>query len=102
MCFLFCYNDIHGVVVQLPNNDVMYYTLLIVSRSAVAVGNESNSNLKMADKERTESLQGHTVDLDKLRTELLAAKASEERYQRENDAKFRAIAQRVGSYEEFR
>ena len=56
----------------------------------------------MADKERTESLQGHTVDLDKLRTELLAAKASEERYQRENDAKFRAIAQRVGSYEEFR
>ena len=47
-------------------------------------------------------LPKQTVDLNKLKEELLAAKHSEDRYKRENDAKFRAIAQRVESYEEFR
>ena len=42
------------------------------------------------------------VDFDKLEREVYAAVAADEKYQRENDAKFRAVHQKVGSYEEFR
>ena len=42
------------------------------------------------------------VDIDKLERELVSALEADRRYTRENDAKFRAINQRVQSYEEFR
>ncbi|XP_030077757.1 dynein axonemal assembly factor 19 [Microcaecilia unicolor] len=43
-----------------------------------------------------------TIDFSALEHELQAALAADEKYQRENDAKFRAIHQKVASYEEFR
>ena len=42
------------------------------------------------------------INFDKLETELNAAVDADERYQRENDAKFRAVHQRVATYDEFR
>ncbi|XP_074834879.1 dynein axonemal assembly factor 19 isoform X2 [Carettochelys insculpta] len=42
------------------------------------------------------------IDFHALERELQAAIAADEKYQRENDAKFRAIRQKVASYEEFR
>ena len=42
------------------------------------------------------------VDVDKLERELLDALRADRKYSRENDAKFRAINQRVQTYEEFR
>jgi hypothetical protein len=42
------------------------------------------------------------IDFDKLELELNAAVEADARYWRENDAKFRAVNQKVGSYEEFR
>ncbi len=43
-----------------------------------------------------------TIDFSKLERELDAAVESDARYWRENDAKFRAVNQKVASYEEFR
>nr|XP_033773826.1 coiled-coil domain-containing protein 103 [Geotrypetes seraphini]XP_033773827.1 coiled-coil domain-containing protein 103 [Geotrypetes seraphini]XP_033773828.1 coiled-coil domain-containing protein 103 [Geotrypetes seraphini]XP_033773829.1 coiled-coil domain-containing protein 103 [Geotrypetes seraphini]XP_033773830.1 coiled-coil domain-containing protein 103 [Geotrypetes seraphini] len=43
-----------------------------------------------------------TFNFSALEKELQAALAADEKYQRENDAKFRAIHQKVASYEEFR
>ena len=42
------------------------------------------------------------IDFSKLEDELDAAVRADEKYWRENDAKFRAVAQKVDSYEEFR
>lgn len=42
------------------------------------------------------------IDFKKLERELHKAVEADARYWRENDAKFRAVNQRVGSYEEFR
>ena len=42
------------------------------------------------------------VDVDKLERELVNALQADKRYSRENDAKFRAVNQRVQTYEEFR
>lgn len=42
------------------------------------------------------------IDFRKLENELALAVEADEKYLRENDAKFRAVNQRVGSYEEFR
>lgn len=42
------------------------------------------------------------IDLRGLDKELTIALEADRRYVRENDAKFRAIHQKVGSYEEFR
>ena len=42
------------------------------------------------------------VDVDKLEREMVSALQADRRYSRENDAKFRAVNQRVQSYEEFR
>ena len=42
------------------------------------------------------------IDLDKLETELVNALEADRRYSRENDAKFRAVHQKVATYEEFR
>lgn len=42
------------------------------------------------------------IDFQKLEKELALAVEADEKYLRENDAKFRAVNQRVGSYEEFR
>ncbi|EMP41427.1 hypothetical protein UY3_01346 [Chelonia mydas] len=42
------------------------------------------------------------IDFCALERELQAAIAADEKYQRENDAKFRAVHQKVASYEEFR
>lgn len=47
--------------------------------------------LKMAD-----------ISVSSLEREMVSALEADRRYQRENDAKFRAIHQRVGTYEEFR
>ena len=42
------------------------------------------------------------IDLRKLERELSSALEADKKYTRENDAKFRAVNQRVASYEEFR
>ena len=42
------------------------------------------------------------IDFNKLESELADAIAKDEKYQRENDAKFRAIRQKVANYDEFR
>lgn len=42
------------------------------------------------------------IDVDKLEKELVSALEADRRYSRENDAKFRAVNQRVATYEEFR
>ena len=42
------------------------------------------------------------VDLQSIHREFVQAFNAEKKYERENDAKFRAINQRVASYEEFR
>ncbi|CAB1425258.1 unnamed protein product [Pleuronectes platessa] len=42
------------------------------------------------------------IDFPALELELQAAVESERRYQRENEAKLRAVSQRVASYQEFR
>lgn len=42
------------------------------------------------------------IDFCALERELQAAVAADEKYWRENDAKFRAVHQKVASYEEFR
>lgn len=43
-----------------------------------------------------------SIDFSALERELQAAVAADEKYQRENNAKFRAVHQKVASYEEFR
>ena len=42
------------------------------------------------------------IDVNKLRKELGAAVQADDDYWRENEAKFRAVRQKVSSYEEFR
>ena len=42
------------------------------------------------------------IDFNSLQNELDAAVAKDKRYQSQNDAKFRAINQKVGTYDEFR
>lgn len=42
------------------------------------------------------------IDFGKLEAELKAAEEADNRYQRENDAKFRALHQKVATYDEFR
>lgn len=42
------------------------------------------------------------IDMSKLRKQLGEAVQADEVYWRENDAKFRAVRQKVASYEEFR
>lgn len=42
------------------------------------------------------------IDFSALERELRGAIESEQRYKRENDAKLRAVSQRVSSYNEFR
>lgn len=53
----------------------------------------------------TEDKKSHdddTMDFNKVEKELAMAVEQDQRYHRENDAKFRAVHQKVGSYEEFR
>lgn len=42
------------------------------------------------------------IDVDKVEKELVSALEADRKYSRENDAKFRAVHQKVASYEEFR
>lgn len=42
------------------------------------------------------------IDIGKLERELVTALEADKKYSRENDAKFRAVQQRVQTYEEFR
>ena len=42
------------------------------------------------------------IDVDKLERELSSALEADRKYSRENDAKFRAVNQKVATYEEFR
>ena len=42
------------------------------------------------------------IDFDILEEELEKAIVADEKYQRENDAKFRAVEQKVATYDEFR
>ena len=46
--------------------------------------------------------EGDGIDFRKLEKELALAVEADAKYVRENDAKFRAVEQRVASYEEFR
>ena len=48
------------------------------------------------------SFKKDEIDFDKLEKELSNALELDARYWRENDAKFRAIHQKVATYEEFR
>ena len=48
------------------------------------------------------SKQNDTIDFGKLEAEVYDAVDADDKYQRENDAKFRAVNQRVATYEEFR
>ena len=52
--------------------------------------------------ENKKSHDDDTMDFNKLEKELAMAVEQDQRYWRENDAKFRAVHQKVGSYEEFR
>jgi ASC-1-like (ASCH) protein len=49
----------------------------------------------------TRIVAGDTINFDQLNATLQHAVDKEDRYYRENDAKFRAVAQKVQSYEEF-
>ena len=42
------------------------------------------------------------IDLGRLERELVSAVEADRKYSRENDAKFRAVNQKVATYEEFR
>ena len=42
------------------------------------------------------------IDLGRLQRELVSAIEADRKYSRENDAKFRAVHQKVATYEEFR
>ena len=48
------------------------------------------------------ALNKDEVDFAKLERNVFSAMEAEARYTRENDAKFRAVNQKVASYEEFR
>lgn len=48
------------------------------------------------------SLKEDSIDFKKLEQEFYNAVEADARYDRENSAKFRAVNQKVGSYEEFR
>ncbi|XP_062602605.1 coiled-coil domain-containing protein 103-like [Saccostrea cucullata] len=52
--------------------------------------------------ENKKSHDDDTMDFNKLEKELAMAVEQDQRYWRENDAKFRAVHQKVESYEEFR
>ena len=54
----------------------------------------------MADKPK--SHDDESLNFDKLEKELNAAVNADQRYWRENDAKFRAVHQKVATYEEFK
>ena len=56
----------------------------------------------MEEKESTSHDDDKAIDFKKLERELHNAIETDARYWRENDAKFRAVNQKVGSYEEFR
>lgn len=53
-------------------------------------------------KKMTSSQKDDMIDFAKLENEVTSAIARDEKYQRENDAKFRAIRQKVANYDEFR
>lgn len=48
------------------------------------------------------SIMSEKIDVGKVEKELVAALAADRKYARENDAKLRAVTQRVATYEEFR
>lgn len=43
-----------------------------------------------------------SIDVSRLEKELVSALEADRKYSRENDAKFRAVHQKVATYEEFR
>lgn len=49
-----------------------------------------------------ETAKEESIDFNKLQREFYTAKEADRKYWRENEAKFRAVNQKVGSYEEFR
>ncbi|EDQ92295.1 uncharacterized protein MONBRDRAFT_21844 [Monosiga brevicollis MX1] len=55
----------------------------------------------MAAERQAASLTGAAINFDRLEQSLQRSVEKEERYWRENDAKFRAMAQKVATYEEF-
>ena len=50
----------------------------------------------------SDQTSGGSIDLSRLERELTSALAADRKYSRENDAKFRAVNQKVATYEEFR
>ena len=59
-------------------------------------------NLAATPKSAAEMSGEGRIDLNKLERELVGALQADRKYSRENDAKFRAVSQRVATYEEFR
>ncbi len=55
----------------------------------------------MAGRKQKPVVVNGAINLGQLASSIESAIASDQRYQRENDAKFRAVAQKVQSYEEF-
>ena len=47
------------------------------------------------------TVMSEKIDVRKVESELVAALAADRKYERENDAKIRAVTQKVASYEEF-
>ena len=62
---------------------------------------EEMSKAKKRTGVKEKVVKGEGVDFDKLNSAMDDAIERENRYWRENDAKFRAVAQKVQSYEEF-
>ena len=54
------------------------------------------------EKTSQSSIMSEKIDVGKVEKELVAALAADRKYERENDAKLRAVTQRVATYEEFR
>ena len=46
-------------------------------------------------------IMSEKIDVRKIENELVAALAADRKYERENNAKIRAVTQKVASYEEF-
>ena len=47
-------------------------------------------------------IMSEAIDVERVEKELVSALAADRKYSRENDAKIRAVTQRVATYEEFR
>lgn len=59
-------------------------------------------HIEFSEVKMTQRQDPEVIDVDKLERELVTALEADRKYSRENDAKFRAVHQKVATYEEFR